>query len=100
MINWHLEPRSRFLLGKLNRTNVERVTRVAIPADYYDYVGADRSAQRVIKALEARRKRAIERQLGCPFLDACSDRSRHAEISAVLDAAPEVSAAIAEVIYV
>lgn len=63
MIDWHLEPRSKRLLAKLNSSNVERVTRVAIPADYVDYVGVDKETRRVIKALSARRDRAIERHL-------------------------------------
>ena len=80
MINWHREPRSRRLLAKLNRTNVRRVTRVAVPCDYYDFVGEDRATQRVIRALEARRTRAIERALGCPFLEACDNPSRRDEV--------------------
>lgn len=98
MINWHLEPRSRRLLAKLNRGNTERVTRAAIPADYHDYVGADKDARRVLKALEARRTRAIEFHLGCDFKTACSDTSRHGEIMAVLEAAPDVSVAVAQVL--
>lgn len=98
MINWHLEYGSRRLLARLNRGNTERVTRVAIPADYHDYVGADKDTRRVLKALEARRTRAIERKLGCDFMTACADRSRHGEIMAVLEAAPDVSVAVAQVL--
>ena len=94
MINWHLEPRSKRLLAKLNAANTERVLRVAVPADYYDYVGTDKVARRVLAALQARRDRAIERHLGCTFDEACADRSRREEVLAALEAAPEVSAVV------
>lgn len=98
MINWHLEPRSRRLLAKLNAGNVERVTRVSIPADYHDYVGTDKAARRVLKALHTRRERAIEFHLGCDFMTACADRSRRSEVIATLEAAPDVSVAVAQVL--
>lgn len=94
MINWHHEPRSRRLLAKLNKGNTIRVTRVAIPADYTDVVGADRAASRALKALQARRDRAIDRALGCPFHEAASDNSRHPEIMAVLESAPDVNVVV------
>lgn len=90
MINWHLEPRSRRLIAKL-QGRVAPVTRIAIPCDYTDYVGVDAKARRTMQALEARRTRAIERHLGCAFMDACADRSRHGEIMAALEAAPHVA---------
>lgn len=93
MINWHLEPRSKRLIAKL-QGRVTRVTRVAIPCDYTDYVGIDPAARRTLEALQARRTRAIERHLGCTFAAACADNSRHAEIMAALEAAPEVAAVV------
>lgn len=98
MINWHQQYRSRLLLAKLSRDNVERVTRVAVPADYTDYVGADRATRRIFDRLEARRLRAIEFALGCSFAEACADRSRRAEVLAVLTAAPEVGSVVGEIL--
>lgn len=94
MINWHLEPRSRRLLAQLNSGNVDRVTRVSIPADFNEYVGADKAARRVFKALEGRRTRAIERHLGSDFMAACADHSRRAEVISALEAAPDVSVVV------
>lgn len=93
MINWHLEPRSKRLIAKL-QGRVSVVTRVAVPADYTGYVGDDAAARRTIRALQARRLRAIEFHLGCPFDAACADRSRRDEVLAVLTAAPEVDAVL------
>jgi len=98
MINWHLEPRSRRLLAKLNRTNVSPITRVFFPADYTVYVGNDDATRRVLEALENRRLRAIERHLGCAFREACADPSRRGEIMRALDGAPDVAVAVAEVL--
>ncbi len=64
---WQNEYRTRRLLAKLNRTNVDRVVRVAVPADYYDFVGADRATRRVVDAIKDRRERAIDRTLGYSF---------------------------------
>ncbi len=98
MINWHLEPRSRRLLKKINRSNVSPVTRVFFPADYTVYVGNDKATRRVLGALEARRTRAIERHLGCDFRTACADPARHPEIRVALDAAPDVAAVVGELL--
>lgn len=68
MILWHQEPRSRRLIAKL-AGRVTRVTRVAVPNDFYAFVGVDRAAQRTLKALEARRTRAVERVAGGTFLE-------------------------------
>jgi hypothetical protein len=96
MNNWHREPRSRKLLAKLDSSCVTQVERVSIPADFYEYVGADDAACRVFRLLENRRTRAIERALGCSFDEACADRSRRDEILSILDAAPSVSQAVGE----
>lgn len=96
MINWNQESRSRHLLAKLDASRVDLVKRVSIPADFHEYVGADDAARRIFGHLENRRTRAIERTLGCSLDEACSDRSRRAEILAVLDAAPSVSQAVGE----
>ncbi|MDI3491997.1 MAG: hypothetical protein PWP11_3274 [Thauera sp.] len=96
MIDWHKDSRSQHLLAQLDVSRVERVKRVSVPADFHEYVGADRDARRIFKLLEARRTRAIERALGCSFDAACADRSRRNEIIAVLEAAPDVSLVIEE----
>jgi Ni2+-binding GTPase involved in maturation of urease and hydrogenase len=81
MINWHHEPRSRKLIAKLTPDRIERVKCIAIPNDYYIYVGADRKAQRTLRALEDRRTRAVERVAGCHF----SDLRTVAECQAYID---------------
>lgn len=96
MIHWHQEPEARALLAQLDRSRVDLVKAVSIPADFYHYVGADDGARRIIRQLEGLRMAAIERALGCSFIDACADRSRHDEIMAVLDAALDVSLAVEE----
>jgi hypothetical protein len=96
MIHWHQEPGARALLAQLDRSRVDLVKAVSIPADFYHYVGADDGARHIIRQLEGLRMAAIERTLGCSFIDACADRSRHDEIMAVLDAALDVSLAVEE----
>jgi hypothetical protein len=96
MIHWHQEPEARALLAQLDRSRVDLVKAVSIPADFQHYVGADDGARRIIRQLEDLRTAAIERTLGCSFSDACADRSRHDEIMAVLDAALDVSLAVEE----
>ncbi len=98
MINWHLEPRSRRLLKKINRGNVSPVTRVFFPTDYTVYVGNDKATRRVLDALEARRTRAIERHLGCDFRTACADPARRSEVIGALDGAPDVAAVVADLL--
>lgn len=68
MINWHHEPRSRKLIAKL-QGRVEAVKRIGIPNDFYVFVGVDRKARHTLKALEARRTRAVERVAGAVFTD-------------------------------
>lgn len=68
MIDWHLEPRSKRLIAKL-KGRVEQVRQIAVPCDYFIFVGVDRAAQRTLKALEARRTRAVERVAGGAFTE-------------------------------
>lgn len=96
MINWHQEPAAAALIAQLDASRVDRVKRIAIPADYYVYVGADDDARRIFAKLEDLRNAAIERALGCSFNEATADRSRHREIMGVLEAAPEVSVVVRE----
>lgn len=98
MINWHQEPEARALLAQLDRSRVDLVKAVSIPADFYHYVGADDGARHIFAQLEDLRTAAIERTLGCSFSDACADRSRSDEIMAVLDAAPDVSVVVGEAV--
>lgn len=98
MINWHHEPAAAALIAQLNASRVDRVKRIAIPADYHVCVGADDGARRIFTQLEDLRTAAIERALGCSFREATADRSRHGEIMGVLEAAPEVSDVVAEVL--
>jgi hypothetical protein len=99
-IEWHKEPRSRRLLARLNKNNVELVKRVFFPADFHEYVGVDRDTRRVMALLENRRERAIDRAVdsafGLTFLEAAADGSRSAELMAILNAAPDVSAVVGE----
>jgi hypothetical protein len=64
MINWQNEYRSRKLIAKARAQNIEVHSRVAFPADYNVLIGRDNAARRTLKALEARRQRAVERVLG------------------------------------
>lgn len=96
MTNWHQEPAAQALLAQLDASRVERVKRIAIPADYYVYVPIDDGAREILDQLEYLRTVAIERALGCPFMEAAEDRSRHGEIMGVLEAAPDVSVVVGE----
>ena len=96
MTNWHLEPAAQALLSQLDASRVDRVKRIAIPADYYVYVGADDDAREILDQLEYLRTAAIEHALGCSFMDAAADSSRHGEIMGVLEAAPDVSVVVGE----
>lgn len=96
MINWHTEPAAAALIAQLTASRVDRVKQVAVPADYYAYVGADDGARRIFSQLEDLRLAAIERTLGCSFNDACADVSRRNEVLATLEAAPSVTQAVAE----
>lgn len=96
MINWHQEPEAAALIAQLDASRVDRVERIAVPADYFVYVGADDGARRIFTQLEDLRMAAIERVLGCAFLEACADRSRQDEIMDALEAAPEVSVVVGE----
>ena len=96
MINWHHEPAAQALLSQLNASRVERVKRIAIPADYYVYVAVDDDAREILDQLENLRTTAIERTLGCSFMEAAEDRSRHDEIMGVLEAALDVSVVVGE----
>ena len=98
MINWHHEPAPAALLSQLNASRVDRVKRVAIPADYYVYVGADDDARRIFTQLQDLRMVAIERALGCSFAEATSDPSRRDEVLALLEGLPEVSEVVEEVL--
>ncbi len=95
MINWHTEPRSRRLIKALDKSRVERVTRIAVPCDYSIFVGADRAAQRKLYALEARRDRAIARAVGGSFaeLEARGEALRYLD---AMDLAPTVYDVLAE----
>jgi hypothetical protein len=95
MINWHTEYRSRKLIEKLDPSNVSKHLRVAIPADYFIYVGDDEATRRTLSALKDRRQRAVERAFGARFEDLeTSDQCRD---YLALDAqAPEVDAVIEE----
>jgi hypothetical protein len=100
MLDWHKEPRSRRLLDRLNKNNVTLVKRVFFPADFYDYVGTNKEARRVLSLLENRRDRAIDRivnsTFSLTFMEAAADGSRSAELMAILNAAPDVSAVVQE----
>jgi hypothetical protein len=96
MINWHQEPAAQALLSQLDASRVNRVEVVSIPANFFEYVGADDDARRIFTKLEDLRLGAIERTLGCSFNEATADRSRHREIMGVLEAAPEVSVVVGE----
>jgi hypothetical protein len=93
MINWHTDYRSRKLIEKLNRANVERIKRIAIPADYYVYVPRGIAARRTFKALENRRLRAVERETGVHFEDLKTSEACR-EYLTIDDKAPSVDEVI------
>lgn len=95
MINWHTDRRSRDLIAKLNKNNVELVKRVFFPADYYVYVGVDRATRRTIAALDARRTRAVEKLAGARFSDLETNELCRAYM-AIDDQAPCVDSVLAE----
>lgn len=96
MINWHNEPAAAALIAQLDASRVDRVEVVSIPANFYEYVGADDGARRIFRQLEDLRTAAIERALGCTFNEATADRSRRDEVMAALAAAPHVSTVVGE----
>jgi hypothetical protein len=98
MINWHHEPAASALIAQLDRSRVDLVKVISIPADFYQYVGADDGARRIFSQLEDLRMAAVERALGCSFREATSDRSRRDEVMAALNAAPDVSIVVGEAI--
>jgi hypothetical protein len=98
MSNWHQEPAASALIAQLDASRVDRVKCIAIPADYYAYVGADDGARGIFTQLEGLRTAAIERTLGCSFEEACADAARRDEVLAILGATPHVSVVIGEAI--
>ncbi len=93
---WTEEPRTRRLIKSIEKGSIERIVRVGIPADFIGFVGTTAAGRRKLAALQARRDRFIDRQLGCPFKEACADPSRHGEIMALLEAPEVADALIAE----
>jgi hypothetical protein len=96
MINWHHEADAKALIAQLDRSRVDLVKVISIPADFHEYVGADDGARRIFSQLEDLRTAAIESALGCSFNEATADRSRRDEIMSVLASAPHVSIVVGE----
>lgn len=89
MINWHTDYRAQRLIKKLDRSSVESIKRIAIPADYYVYVPRGIAARRTFKALETRRTRAVEREAGARFEDLKTSEACR-EYLAIDDRAPSL----------
>lgn len=90
---WHRDPIAQRIIARLDRSNVERTTRIAIPADYWVYTGKDRWSSEALIALEYIRTAAIEEDLGYAFEETNVDRTmaRRAAYLVAMERAPEVS---------
>lgn len=92
-INWHQSPIARRIIARLDRGNVERTTRIAIPADIWVYTGKDRWSSEALLALEYIRTASIELELGYAFEETNTDETltRRVAYLDAMDRAPEVS---------
>jgi hypothetical protein len=93
---WTEEPRTRRLIKSIEKGSIKRTVHVGIPADFIGFIANTKAGRRKLAALQARRDRFIDRQLGCSFKEACADPSRHGEIMALLEAPEVADALIAE----
>lgn len=92
-INWHQSPIAQRIIARLDRGNVERTTRIAIPADIWVYTGKDRWSSEALLALEYIRTASIELELGYAFEETNTDETltRRVAYLDAMDRAPEVS---------
>lgn len=92
-INWHHSPIAQRIIARLSPSNVERTTRIAIPADFWEYTGKDRWSSEALLALSYIRTAAIEIELGYAFEETDTDKTltRRVAYLAAMDRAPDVS---------
>ena len=98
LTEWHRNPIAQRIIARLDRSNVERTTRIAIPADYWVYTGKDRWSSEALIALDYIRTAAVELEVGYAFQETDSDTTLTRRVAYLKadDRAPAVSQVLEE----